>query len=40
MAVANGTTYGYLKPNPFSANAFVCLSAVRVSASSEVRYVA
>lgn len=37
MAVANGTTYGYLKPNPFSLNAFVCLSVVRLSASREVR---
>ncbi|SFT48314.1 hypothetical protein SAMN05192562_101458 [Kosakonia arachidis] len=37
MAIANGTTYGYLTPNPFSVNAFVCLHAVRLSASQEVR---
>ncbi|VVT48257.1 hypothetical protein UYSO10_2188 [Kosakonia radicincitans] len=37
MAVANGTTYGYLKPNPFSANAFVCHPLSRRSASQEVR---
>ncbi len=37
MAIANGTTYGYLKPNPFSVNAFVCQSLSRRSASQEVR---
>jgi hypothetical protein len=26
MAVANRIMYGYLKPNPFSANAFASLS--------------
>ncbi|MBS1204519.1 MAG: hypothetical protein H6R25_1418 [Proteobacteria bacterium] len=36
MAIANGTTYGYLKPNPFSVHAFVCLPAVRLSGSQEV----
>ncbi|WP_302849979.1 hypothetical protein [Kosakonia sacchari] len=40
MAVANGITHGYLKPNPFSLNAFVYLSAVRFSALPEVRYAA
>lgn len=37
MAVANGTTYEYLKPNPFSANVFVCHPLSLRSALQEVR---